>query len=265
VRKSRWVSIRWRTTSRAPSPRRARGSSSCRGYPVRTAVSGRLVLRRGVCAVHGPNVLQCGRLGIDETRLRTTLVGQDRASPLQGSARRVARDVQVRAQTLSSTGSSSGSGSRSVGARPGRRRPAGAAVPRLPAGRQRRERPLLRRSCPDCRRPRSRATAGRWADVRTGRGLPHHEGAGRRLHGPVRRRGRGARRRGHATDRPGAGGDVPRPSIARGAPVRDGRVRGRAAAVPAGRPEGELVNRVVSFVEAHSDVTRVAQVCAEFG
>jgi AraC-like DNA-binding protein len=30
-------------------------------------------------------------------------------------------------------------------------------------------------------------------------------------------------------------------------------------------PEGELVNRVVSFVEAHNDVTRVAQVCAEFG
>ena len=30
-------------------------------------------------------------------------------------------------------------------------------------------------------------------------------------------------------------------------------------------PEGELVNRVVSFVEAHSEVTRVAQVCAEFG
>lgn len=29
-------------------------------------------------------------------------------------------------------------------------------------------------------------------------------------------------------------------------------------------PEGELVNRLVAFVEAHSDVTRVAQVCAEF-
>ena len=29
-------------------------------------------------------------------------------------------------------------------------------------------------------------------------------------------------------------------------------------------PEGELVNHVVAFVEAHTDVTRVAQVCAEF-
>jgi AraC-like DNA-binding protein len=29
-------------------------------------------------------------------------------------------------------------------------------------------------------------------------------------------------------------------------------------------PEGELVNRLVAFVESHSDVTRVAQVCAEF-
>jgi AraC-like DNA-binding protein len=30
-------------------------------------------------------------------------------------------------------------------------------------------------------------------------------------------------------------------------------------------PEGELVNRLVAFVESRSDVTRVAQVCDEFG
>jgi len=29
-------------------------------------------------------------------------------------------------------------------------------------------------------------------------------------------------------------------------------------------PEGELVNRLVAFVEERSDVTRVAQLCAEF-
>jgi len=29
-------------------------------------------------------------------------------------------------------------------------------------------------------------------------------------------------------------------------------------------PEGVLVNEVVAFVEGHSDVTRMAQICAEF-